>query len=173
MAISGWSVKGGGLQRTRLLNNIFSAATCFSAATGFRRTRTMLDQCDYNWLGGTLYSDQPAWLGEHNVIAAGKMLWPAHTLPDFKLTADCDARAKGIDLSKPFTLDGKTHDPLPGIMPGYFQGTAPDCGAVQFGETGKGIEATIRRKHSTTFSARIRMSPSVSVAECRTMGASA
>lgn len=134
MAVSGWSVKGGGLKRTRLLNNIFSAGACFSAASGFRAARTMLDQCDYNWLGGALYRDKPAWFGEHNTIAEGQTMWPADKLPDFSLTADSPARGKGLDLSKPFTLEGKTYDALPGMKPGYFQGAAPDCGAVQFGE---------------------------------------
>jgi len=137
MTVSGWSVKGGGLQRTRLLNNVFSSASAFSAASAFRQTRTMLDHCDYNWLGGELYRDKPAWLGEHNVIATGKAMWPADNRPDFALPAESDARGKAIDLSKPFTLDGKTHDPLPGMKPGYSQGAAPDCGAVQFGETVK------------------------------------
>jgi glutamate synthase domain-containing protein 3 len=34
-------------------------------------------------------------------------------------------------------LGGKTYDPLPGMRPGYFRGPAPDCGALQFGETVK------------------------------------
>ena len=134
MAVSGWSVKGGGLQRTRLLNNVFSSASAFSAASAFRQTRTMLDQCDYNWLGGALPTGEIPWLGQHNILAKGKAMWPADKLPDFALTADSDARGKGLDLSKPFTLDGKTHDPLPGMKPGYFQGASPDLGAVQFGE---------------------------------------
>lgn len=60
-------------------------------------------------------------------------MWLADKLPDFTLAPDSTARGKGLDLSKPFTLDGKTHDPLPGMNPGYFRGTAPDCGAVHYG----------------------------------------
>lgn len=134
MTPSGWSVNGGGLQRTRLLNNLFSTPVYFTASSEFVATRTMMDQCDYNWIGGALVRGKPAWFGEHNTVADGQTMWPASKLPDFALTADSGARGKGIDLSKPFTLDGKTYDPLPGMKPGYFRGAAPDCGAVQLGE---------------------------------------
>jgi len=48
---------------------------------------------------------------------------------------DSDVRGKDLDISKPFTLDDKTSPPLPGMKLGYFQGSMPHCGAVQFGET--------------------------------------
>jgi hypothetical protein len=47
---------------------------------------------------------------------------------DVRLTADSPARGAGTDLSKLF------EKPLPGCAPGYFQGAAPDAGALQFGE---------------------------------------
>ncbi|MFB3882928.1 MAG: right-handed parallel beta-helix repeat-containing protein [Armatimonadota bacterium] len=47
---------------------------------------------------------------------------------DLSLTPNSPARATGTDLSK--LLDR----PLPGCPPGYFQGAAPDVGALQFGE---------------------------------------
>jgi hypothetical protein len=47
---------------------------------------------------------------------------------DVRLTANSPARGRGADLS---TLFGK---PLPGCQPGYYHGSAPDAGALQFGE---------------------------------------
>ncbi|MBM3892517.1 MAG: right-handed parallel beta-helix repeat-containing protein [Verrucomicrobia bacterium] len=137
MSPSGWSVKGGGLQRTRMLNNIFASPMFFYASETFIGTRTMIELCDFNWVGGKLHHGKPAWFGEHNAVAEDKQMWPPGKLPDFTLTADSPARGKGMDLSKPFTLGGKTYDPLPGMKPGYFRGPAPDCGALQFGETVK------------------------------------
>jgi hypothetical protein len=58
-------------------------------------------------------------------------------MPDFRLASGSPARGKGLDLSKPFLLAGHTYDPLPGMKKGYFTGPAPDCGALQFGESSR------------------------------------
>jgi len=52
-------------------------------------------------------------------------------MPDFLLPAGSSSRNAGIDLSKRFTIDGTTYDPLPGMTPGYFSGSRPDLGALQ------------------------------------------
>jgi hypothetical protein len=72
-----------------------------------------------------------SWWGEHNKVVADGLLWNTDTETDFQLTADSPARQIGIDLSKPWTLDGVTHPPLPGMEPGYFEGPRPDAGAKQ------------------------------------------
>jgi hypothetical protein len=44
---------------------------------------------------------------------------------------------KGIDVSQPFYLvSGGPYGPLPGFEPGYFEGSAPDIGAMQKGGGG-------------------------------------
>lgn len=134
MSPSGWSVKGGGLQRTRMLNNVFSSPMFFYAGVEFIGGPKMIELCDHNWVGGILHHGVPAWYGPHNVTAEGQRLWTPNKMPDFRLASDSPARAKGLDLSKPFTLKGKTYGPLPGMKPGYFPGPAPDCGAVQYGQ---------------------------------------
>jgi len=135
MSPSGWSVKGGGLQRTHLLNNVFSSPMFFYSGVDFIGGKSMMGLCDYNWVGGVYHHGVPAWHGEHNVKAEGQRLWQPGNMPDFRLAKDSPSRAKGLDLSKPFTLGGKSYGPLAGLKPGYFAGDAPDCGAVQFGET--------------------------------------
>jgi hypothetical protein len=47
---------------------------------------------------------------------------------DYSLRADSVARARGVDLSSHFS------EPLPGADPGYFAGSAPDAGALQYGQ---------------------------------------
>ena len=101
----------------------------------------MIGLCDYNWVGGRYHHGIPVWFGEHNVNAEGQRFWKSGKMPDFQLSKDSQARAKGINLSMPFTLGGKTYDPLPGMKPGYFSDTAPDPGAFQYGEKGIPFES--------------------------------
>ena len=39
----------------------------------------------------------------------------------------------GLDLSRSFTVVGRTYPGLPGMAPGYFSGSRPDAGALQTG----------------------------------------
>ena len=56
-------------------------------------------------------------------------------LPDLTLAPGSPALEAGIDISRPFTVNGKTYPPLPGFAPGYFEGKAPAAGALQKGES--------------------------------------
>ncbi|MGD8239103.1 MAG: NosD domain-containing protein [Armatimonadota bacterium] len=132
---SGWATKGGGLRSTHFVNNILSSAMFCYASTAFIGGRDMIGLFDYNWVGGVYHHGVPAWFGSHNVKAEGQQLWPHGEMPDFRLVARSPARGKGIDLSKPFVLEGSTYQPLPGIKPGYFSGLAPDVGALQYSRT--------------------------------------
>ena len=87
---------------------------------------------DYNWVGGQLRT--PEWLGEHNILVEGESMW-AEGDHELLLTSNNPAREKGLDLSQPFLLDGEMHEPLPGMNPGYFTGSTPDLGAIQFGQS--------------------------------------
>jgi hypothetical protein len=56
-------------------------------------------------------------------------------LPDVTLSQDSPALGCGIDISKPFTANGKKFAAFPGFAPGYFKGKAPAAGAFQAGES--------------------------------------
>ena len=47
------------------------------------------------------------------------------------------ALAAGVDVSRPFTVNGKKFTALPGFKPGYFRGRAPAAGAFQKGESAR------------------------------------
>jgi hypothetical protein len=83
----------------------------------------------YNWVGNA-YSRKPlpAWFGEHNVQAAKPYFWDSEQKTDFTVPEKSEAREAGLDLSRPIGLNGRTFEPLPGMKPGYFPGTAPDLG---------------------------------------------
>ncbi|MFB3882930.1 MAG: NosD domain-containing protein [Armatimonadota bacterium] len=93
------------------------------------------DACDPGW--SEMYTD---WEQGRAEIAKRRQdvhsRWLERGLPGFadfahkdvSLTSDSPARGQGTDLSRLFDK------PLPGCPPGYFQGGAPDAGALQFGE---------------------------------------
>ena len=56
-------------------------------------------------------------------------------LPDLSLAPGSPALETGIDISRPFTVNGKTYPAFPGFEPGYFKGKAPAAGALQAGES--------------------------------------
>jgi hypothetical protein len=56
-------------------------------------------------------------------------------LPDLTLAANSPALESGVDISKPFTVNGKKFPAFPGFAPGYFKGKAPAAGALQQGES--------------------------------------
>jgi hypothetical protein len=71
------------------------------------------------------------WYGKNNVFAWNKKMWNDATVPDFTLPSGSAARNAGIDVSRPFTIDGRSYMALPGITPGGFSGSRPDLGALQ------------------------------------------
>ena len=67
-----------------------------------------------------------------------RKIWNKHDLPglpDLTLAPDSPALEAGIDISKPFTANGKQYPAFPGFKPGYFKGKAPAAGAFQAGES--------------------------------------
>lgn len=113
---------------TCFVNNVYSPTPTRPL---FGYVPTSFGFYDYNWAGGQHPFPLPVWFGPHNVDAEGQELWAEETVPDFRLPVDCAARRAGLDLSRPFQLDGATYPPLPGMESGYFQGDAPDLGAIQ------------------------------------------
>ena len=65
-------------------------------------------------------------------------IWNKHDLPglpDLTLAPDSPALAMGVDVSKPFTFNGKSYPAFKGFAPGYYKGKAPAVGALQQGES--------------------------------------
>lgn len=90
----------------------------------------------YNYLGGT---GAGRGLPEGSVgnVLNPKLLWEPGTpgmFSDFRIGRDWPVREKGLDLSKPWELEGVKHPALPGMKAGYFAGKSPDLGALQYGE---------------------------------------
>ena len=121
-----------GMLNTRFINNIFSSDGFLAAMRPGWHEPNRIDVFDYNWVGGNQrYKTNPAWFGENNIEAWGEQMWDATSILDFKLPPDSAALNAGIDLSKSFTIDGRTYGPLPGMSEGYFAGDHPDIGAIQ------------------------------------------
>ena len=86
---------------------------------------------DYNWVG---QEQLASWQGPNNVFKPGERIWdPLNPTWDLNSLEGQTARQIGINLSQPWTVDGVTHPPLPGMTSGYFTGSRPDAGAVQSG----------------------------------------
>ena len=72
--------------------------------------------------------------------AASEQIWNKNDLPglpDLTLAAGSPALAAGVDVSRPFTVNGKKFPAFPGFKPGYFKGRAPAAGAFQKGESAR------------------------------------
>lgn len=132
---SGYAVGCGGLPNTLVVNNVFSTDNPVQTSLALLQAQGVWAAFDYNWLGGAGKPSRPgadpSWYGPSNIAEKGKQIWDPSTLPDFRLPPDSQARQAGLDLSRRFTVGGKTYDPLPGMEPGYFFGPKPDMGAVQ------------------------------------------
>ena len=71
-------------------------------------------------------------------VESSRKVWNKNDLPglpDLTLAPGSPALEAGVDVSKPFTLNGKNFPALPGFEPGYFKGRAPAAGALQGGES--------------------------------------
>lgn len=126
----GGAIDNGGLPGIVFLNNIFSSPRMFYAAADFFTNENMVGVFDYNWAGGEHPRGHGVWYGDHNIDAEGQYMWDNSQIPDFQLPEGSPAMNAGIDLSSPFTIDGVTYDPLPGMDPGYYSGSKPDLGAL-------------------------------------------
>ena len=71
-------------------------------------------------------------------------------LPDLSLAPGSPALEAGIDISRPFTVDGKSYPAFPGFAPGYFKGRAPAAGALQAGESMERFIALHRRAEAAS-----------------------
>lgn len=79
------------------------------------------------------YNLMPALANPGGTNVTGVALWPDSDT-ELRLASNSPARAIGVDVSRSFTINGKTFGAMPGFTPGYFRGARPDIGAYQFGE---------------------------------------
>jgi hypothetical protein len=126
---NGCTERDNGLPNMYVVNNIISSR----ASLVFREDWTkegMMGGVDYNWIMTPPLS--APWLGDNNIIIGSNdgWMWDSDDR-SFILPSNSSARNSGLDLSKPFVLNGVTHEALPGMNPGYFSGNAPNMGAVQ------------------------------------------
>ena len=112
------------MSNTHWINNIFTAQRFLDGPFTCNP-----NSFDYNWIGGAgAFSPPP--VGVNNRVFSGVRLWPDGT-SQLNLASDSTARAMGLDLSKPWTVNGVTRPALPGMTPGYFSGSTPNAGAIQ------------------------------------------
>jgi hypothetical protein len=128
------AVAKGGLPNVLFVNNVISTQRAMNYGETFFVDPDMVGGFDYNWIG-TDYSliDVPAWAGTNNIYTDG-IIWPSSGITDFSLSENSEAIDAGIDLSQSFTIKDKTYDPLPGMEPGYYSGSAPDIGACEYNQ---------------------------------------
>ena len=88
---------------------------------------------DYNAISSQIWG-----YGEHNQIGIPPIWDDSQIERGFVIPDGHPAKASGIDVSRPFVIDGRTYGPLPGFEPGYFQGAAPDMGWINRGEETNG-----------------------------------
>jgi hypothetical protein len=94
---------------------------------------TTPDYFSRNWVGGTsnVPGTDPSWWTAPNYRNPGSRIW-ANAETAFALPAGHVAINAGIDLSQTWTAGAQgTQAALPGMTPGYFNGSAPDLGAVE------------------------------------------
>jgi hypothetical protein len=118
----------GGLPKTYIMNNIISTYRRYYS-TDFK----IFGLFDYNWIGGA-YPDKFPLAPYENNIMANKYFWNPEKLPNFDSYEGNNKNAlkSGLDLSQPFTYKKTSFSQLPGMSKGYFFGTGPSIGAVQF-----------------------------------------
>lgn len=135
------------------INNIFSTLDMTEGySPGF------LEAYDYNISanGDIPEGDSSDGIGTHNIVlSSGNYVWEPSTDAldsNFVPPSGIEWEERGIDVSQPFSLvSGGPYDPLPGYAPGtpgavslpYFDGAAPDLGAVQSQTPGENIPPTV------------------------------
>src|SRR5262245_53704835 len=119
------------------VNNVLSNGGLTSNAAGWPAEIGLFD---YNIMSSSLGA-YGSWYGPNNVTNMVPV-WPSKEVAtDFTLPDGHPAKASGIDVSKPFTINGRTFGPLPGFESGYFEGAAPDRGWIYREESGGDIVA--------------------------------
>ncbi|HWL52785.1 MAG TPA: hypothetical protein VNQ90_10135 [Chthoniobacteraceae bacterium] len=121
-----------GLPGFQFVNNRFIGCTyVVNGKIDWFRQRSMFGQFDYNQIiGGTIGRHGiPAWYGPHNIDDTQATGWKVGK-NGVRLPTPDRGLGAGLDLSRPYELDGKRFSALSDLMPGYPSGDVPpDLGA--------------------------------------------
>lgn len=133
-AISSNKVFGIGTPNYHFLNNLYHAEHWF-----LNQSKSIAPNWQANYNVYSRAGNSPLW--QRDVESAAKLglddksLWTEQPpgfnnldAGDLSLIPSSVARNRGVDLSR------YLEKPLPGCPPGYFKGTAPDAGALQYGQ---------------------------------------
>ena len=120
------------------LNNIFKDNPRLGVKTHELAGPDLLYTFDANAIGK--FRSEPEIVKNNKVLdlKASLTIWNKNDLPglpDVTLAPNSPALEAGVDISRPFTVNGKSYPALPGFAPGYFKGKAPAAGALQAGES--------------------------------------
>jgi hypothetical protein len=107
IAPSGLSNAGGGLPRTRIIGNVFLTDDAVRGNPTFNQTRSMLGSFDFNLVVAGPKEPTPAWWGSRNRVI------PAPPKGRQAVETAGLLKRAGLDISRPFELDGVTYPPLP------------------------------------------------------------
>lgn len=121
-----------GLANFWFLNNIFSSyyAHLKSSPSATHWPNGVKSHIDYNWLGGV--ASNINWsTTQHNVLRPDESLWTPRSSVNYQLVVGSTALEIGVNLATTWVVDGQSKAALPGMATGYFDGDAPDAGAVQ------------------------------------------
>lgn len=111
-----------GLPGVRILNNIITTGTPFWG----RMEGANFAAFDYNWLHFPEDWQEWPWFGRLNIDGSHHPIDPSRLLSPATLPAA--VRNKGLDLSRPFTINGTEYPPLPGMKAAQTSNKAPNMG---------------------------------------------
>ncbi len=121
-----------GLPGFQFVNNRFVGVTyAFSGKIDYFQQRSMFGSFDYNQIiGGAIGRHGiPVWYGPHNIDDTQATGWEIDKNA-IRLPTPDRGLGVGLDLSRPYELDGKRFPALSDLMPGHHSGDLPpDLGA--------------------------------------------
>jgi len=129
-----WIDDIGGMPNFHFINNAVSGIDFTYSWTTNELNASTIETFGFNWCGGTFNSLTPNWINgtSDNIDAGETLIWDGILQPDYILPDAHAAIDAGIDVSANFTIDSIEYTgPLPGYTGGYFEGSAPDMGAVE------------------------------------------
>ncbi|HWL51177.1 MAG TPA: hypothetical protein VNQ90_01990 [Chthoniobacteraceae bacterium] len=121
-----------GTQGFQMINNRFiGCSRAISGTVSYFKQHSMFGYFDYNQIiGGEIgRHGVPVWYGQHNLDDTKAAGWRVGE-NSVRLPTPDRGRGAGLDLSRPYEVDGKSFPALSELMPGYGSGPMPpDLGA--------------------------------------------
>jgi hypothetical protein len=130
LTVGASGLEKGGVPSAHFVNDIFSGRAVLDVDPEFLDNRALVGSFDHNLLAEIEPSGEPAWMGKHNKRRR-RPVWKPDVLPSFEIDKLPEAAVRGLDLSRPFTLQGKNYPALPGATSSGAARFEPDLGAVE------------------------------------------